>query len=182
MALGTERSGSARIVYVSCAENGFWGLRRLWERGANISAAVTLPPDLGARYQVSGYCDMSGWLGRMGIPAIALEDYSLRSANLGDIEFDVLIVNGWNRLVTAEVIGRARLGALAIHAGHPPLGLGRAPIVWNMLLDRRDIEVYVFEMLSTADDGAILARAPVEITPYEDIRHLYEKVMLVGAE
>ena len=51
-----------------------------------------------------------------------------------------------------------------------------------MLLGRRDIEVYVFEMLPTADDGPILARATVEITSYEDIRHLYEKVMLVGAD
>jgi methionyl-tRNA formyltransferase len=183
MASATEVDrAAAQVVYVSCAENGFWGLQRLVERGVRIAAVVTLPPELGARYCVSGYVDMSGWLRDKAIPMIALDDYVLRRENLQGVEFDALIVNGWNRLISAEVIGQARFGALAIHAGHPPLGLGRAPIVWNMLLGRQDIEVYVFEMLPTADDGPILARAPIEITSYEDIRHLYEKVMLVGAD
>jgi methionyl-tRNA formyltransferase len=182
MALATEAAPAGRIVYVTCADNGFWGLRRFRERGADIAAVVTLPPDLGARYQVAGYCDLSAWLAEQSIPAVTLDDYTLRPEHLAQVEFDVLVVNGWNRLISAEVIARARSGALAIHAGHPPLGLGRAPLVWNMLLGRQDVEVYVFEMLATADDGPILARAPVEISAYEDIRHLYEKVMLVGAD
>ena len=182
MASATDAVPSGRIVYVTCAENGFWGLRRFRERGADIAAVVTLPPSSGERYQISGFCDLSGWLAEHGIPTITLADYTLRPSDLAQIEFDVLVVNGWNRLISAEVIAKAHCGAVAVHAGHPPLGLGRAPLVWNMLLGRKDIEVYVFEMLPTADDGPILARAPVEISPFEDIRHLYEKVMLTGAD
>jgi methionyl-tRNA formyltransferase len=54
--------------------------------------------------------------------------------------------------------------------------------VWNILLGHRDLEVYVFRLTPNADDGAILARRPVEITPQDDVWRLYQKVMLCGSD
>jgi methionyl-tRNA formyltransferase len=152
------------------------------EREVPVEAVVTLPPELETRYAISGYADMAGWLREQQLRFVQLPDYRLQRHHLAGFKFDVLVVNGWSRLIGLEVMGLARLGGIGVHAGHPPFGLGRAPIVWNMLLGGRDIEVYVFRLMATADDGPILARRPVEITLHEDSRQLYEKVMAVGAD
>lgn len=182
MALEMSESMKPGILYITCAENGLYGLEQLAQTGVSVAAVVTLPPDLGEKYAISGYADVRPWCARNDVPFIVLPDYTLRVENVDHIDFDILVVNGWNRLISEQVIARARLGGIGIHAGHPPIGLGRAPLVWNILLGRSDIEVYVFSITPKADDGAILAQRPVEITPYDDVKLLYEKVMHVGAE
>jgi methionyl-tRNA formyltransferase len=170
-----------RILYVSCAANGLFGLRQLLAAGQDIAAVVTLPPATAARFNISGYVDFAPFCAERGLRVVSLESYTLEPVHLHGIAFDVIVVNGWNRLIREDVISLAPLGGLGVHAGHPPIGLGRAPLVWNILLGRTDIEVYVFKLTPNADDGAIVASQVVEITPQDDVRLLYEKVMLAGA-
>ena len=172
----------ARCVYVSCGENGVPTLDALRREGIDIAAVVTIPPALGKRYSVSGYYDYSAYCDTSGLPLVQLESYSLETGDLGNIEFDLLVVNGWNRLIKADVIAIAKAGALGVHAGHPPIGLGRAPLVWNIIHGHSDIEVYVFRLTENADDGDVLASRPVEITVQDTAQLLYEKVMMAAAE
>lgn len=171
-----------RVLYITCAENGLYGLRYLLRAGFEIAAVITLPPELGEKYAVSGYADVRPWCKSAKIPCVVLPSYTIKPEHVAGVEFDVFVVNGWNRLISEEIIARARLGGLGVHAGHPPIGLGRAPLVWNILLGNRDIEVYIFRTTPQADDGAILSLRPVEITPYDDVKLLYEKVMHAAAE
>lgn len=170
-----------KILYVSCAENGLYGLRHLVSHGFHISAVVTIQPEIGQRFSVSGYCDFQPYCSKEGLQVISLSNYKLTPEDLSQVNFDLIVVNGWNRLIESDVIGLAPMGGLGVHAGHPPIGLGRAPLVWNILLGRTDIEVYVFRLTPNADDGKILAIRTVEITPYDNVKHLYEKVMLATA-
>lgn len=170
------------ILFVTCCDNGLFCLRRMVAAGHAVSAVVTIPPELGARHNVSGYVDVRPWCDALGIPVISLSKYAFGLAELGNLRFDIVVVNGWNRLIPAEVIEAAPLGGVGLHAGHPPIGLGRAPLVWNILLGHQDLEVYAFALTPDADNGDILALQTVEITPYDSVRTLYEKVMLVGAD
>jgi methionyl-tRNA formyltransferase len=169
------------ILYVTCAENGLFGLRRLVAQGARIAAVVTIPPELGARHAVAGYADVRPFCAAHGLRVVSLPRYAMTPEDVRGIGFDLIVVNGWNRLLPAEVMARAPAGGLGVHAGHPPIGHGRAPLVWNILLGRPDLEVYVFRLTPDADDGDILALRVVEITPQDDVRTLYEKVMLAAA-
>lgn len=171
-----------KVLYVTCAENGLHGLGQLTKAGTDIAAVVTIPPALGAKYAVSGYVDVSPWCVAHGLNCIQLREYKIEVADVEAVDFDLLIVNGWNRLIPSEVFSLARLGALGIHAGHPPLGLGRAPLVWNIIQGQSDIEVFVFRLTANADDGDIMATQVVEITEHDDVKTLYEKVMDVGAD
>lgn len=175
------KSTALRIVLVTCAENGFYNLRRLHERGFSIAAVVTIPPSLAEKHAIAGYVDIRGWCAANGIRAIVLDVYDLQPGDLRGMEIDLIVVNGWNRLLTAEVLALPRLGAIGLHAGHPPIGHGRAPIVWNILYGHPDIEVYAFGLTAAADDGPIMDLRTVEITKYDDARTLYEKVMWAGA-
>lgn len=170
-----------RIMFVTCCENGFYCLRKLRERGFPIAAVVTIPPAVAEKHAVAGYVDVREWCTANGIQAIVLDTYDLLPDDLREHEFDLIVVNGWNRLLRAEVLALPQLGAIGLHAGHPPIGHGRAPLVWNILYGHPDIEVYAFGLTAAADDGPIMDLRIVEITPFDDAGTLYEKVMWAGA-
>ena len=165
------------ILFITCCDNGYFGLRKLVERGYNIGAVITLPPELGEKYSVAGYADITPFCESHDIKIVHLTNYKIEPSVLKELNFDVLIVNGWNRLIKEEIFRMARLGAVGVHCGHPPIGLGRAPIVWNIIKGFKDIEAYAFSLTASADDGNILGSQPVEITSFDTARSLYEKVM-----
>ncbi len=169
-----------RILYISTSQNGLPGLKRLCADGFEIVSVYSLTPNAGAKYEVPGYVDMNRVCNRYGIPVILSNDYLVRANLLPD--FDVLVVNGWSRLIPEDIYIRASIGAVGVHAGHPPTGLGRAPIVWNILLGHSDLEVYVFKLTPTADNGAILGRRTVQISAYDNAQLLYEKVAFAAGE
>ena len=170
-----------RILYVTCAQNGLDGLEHLVARGRPLAAIVTISPEVAEKASVSGYVDVGPFARSHGVRTIVLGSYQLRAEDVAAVEYDLIVVNGWNRLLPDELISTARLGAIGLHAGHPPIGLGRAPIVWNILLGHEDIEVYAFRLTPRADDGNILARRVVEITIHDDVGTLYQKVSFAGS-
>lgn len=172
---------SMRIVYITAGENGAYGLRYLIGLGYKIERVITINEDVARRNVVSGFMDVRELCTKLNVEVIALDKYSVETTHLPDGQLDVLIVNGWNRLVKPEVINRFRNGGLGIHAGHPPIGLGRAPLPWNIIKGFKDIEVYVFRLTPNADDGNIAALQRIEITDHDTVRTLYEKVMFQGA-
>jgi methionyl-tRNA formyltransferase len=171
-----------RTLYVSCAANGLYGLEYLLDAGMNCSGVITISPEVAAKNNVSGYADFRPFCEVRNLPLVVLDGYKLTPDYLPADPGDVLIVNGWNRLIPGEVFDRFPYGGLGIHAGHPPIGLGRAPLPWNIIKGHPDIEVYVFQLTENADDGDILALRPVQITPQDTVQLLYEKVMHTGAE
>ena len=170
-----------RLLFITCCDNGFFCLRRLVAAGHEIAAVVTIPPEVGARNMVSGYVDVAPWCVEQGIKVVSLDTYTLTKTAVDHLDFDMVVVNGWNRLIPGDIIAAAPLGGVGLHAGHPPIGLGRAPLVWNILLGHSDLEVYAFALTPNADDGDILALQTVEITPQDSVQTLYEKVMAAGA-
>ncbi len=170
-----------KILYVTAAENGLYGLRHLMSSGVAVHSVVTISGAVAERANVSGFADVAVFCRTRSVPVITLDSYNLTPADLPAEDYDLLVVNGWNRLIGPDVLARFRLGGLGIHAGHPPIGFGRAPLPWNIIKGFRDIEVYVFRLTPRADDGDIVASRTVEITPFDDVQTLYEKVMFWGA-
>jgi methionyl-tRNA formyltransferase len=181
MSSAEQSARTLTLTYVTCSANGLYGLRHLHGQGWKMSGVVTISPETATVQTVSGYVDVRPWCSHAGIAVRTLPGYSISVADVATFESDVIVVNGWNRLIPADVIASAAKGALGVHAGHPPLGLGRAPLPWNIIKGHRDIEVYVFALTERADDGDIFASRVVEITGYDTVQTLYEKVMYQGA-
>jgi methionyl-tRNA formyltransferase len=173
---------SLTTTYVTSGENGLYGLRRLVAEGVRPSQVVTISQEVAAKYRVSGYADLRAGCRAWGLELTVLDSYVIKPTDVAVTDPDLLIVNGWNRLIDQSVIGLFEQGGLGVHAGHPPIGLGRAPLPWNLIKGMRDIEVYVFRLTPRPDDGEIVAKRTVGITPQDDVRLLYEKVMLCGAQ
>src|ERR1700736_101359 len=99
-----------KVLYVTCAENGLYGLGQLRRAGVDVAAVLTIPPEVADIHAVSGYVDVVPWCMENGLRCIRLRDYKIRVSDVETMDFDILIVNGWNRLIPPEVFSRARLG------------------------------------------------------------------------
>ena len=170
-----------KIVYVTCAENGLYGLKYLLSKGFNIIQVITISPTVAQKNLVSGFVDIRETCNFFNVKVTVLEDYNLCPHHINDNDLDLIIVNGWNRIIKDEVIQKFKYGGIGIHAGHPPIGLGRAPLPWNIIKGFRDIEVYIFRLTKDPDSGDIIVQQTIEITSQDNVRLLYEKVMFTGA-
>ncbi len=173
---------SDEIVYVSCCANGHFSLARMLEAGIAVSAVVTIDPQKALKSNVSGYKDFTSLCSEHGIPIRLLKRYDWKDhedlAWIKSRKPDLLVVNGWNRLIPGEVFDACRLKGLGVHAGHPPRGRGRAPVAWSLILGMRDLEVYLFVLDEGADSGDILGIKRIQISEHDQATHLYDKVML----
>lgn len=170
-----------KILYVTAGANGLYGLRYLLQAGIAVAAVLTISDDVQKSARVSGFADVTDYCLSQKIPVITLGTYTVTPQCLKEQDYDLLVVNGWNRLISQDVLALFPRGGLGIHAGHPPIGLGRAPLPWNIIKGFRDIEVYVFRLTPRADDGDVCVVRTIEITAQDNAQTLYEKIMFWGA-
>jgi methionyl-tRNA formyltransferase len=177
-----------RIVLAGCHEAGAHLLSRIVARGVPISCIVTLSPEQGKQYGVSGYVDLRPFADEHGIPVHTVESYSLSDGS--DVaffqaqRFDLLIQGGWQRLFPVAILRTLRVGAVGVH-GSPdflPKGRGRSPLNWALIEDKRRFIFQYFLIGPGADDGDVFETRQVDITPFDTIRTLYMKNVMVTAQ
>ena len=157
-----------RTVWVSFDTIGRDCLEAAASSGAEIVGIVTLPgpvdPDR------SGQCSFDEVADRLGASLVETSDVN-SDETLAAVEAltpELVFVVGWSQLVQDSFIGLAREGVFGMHPTLLPSHRGRAPIPWAILSGLARTGVTLFEIVdSTADSGAIVGQAVVEI-PRDD--------------
>ena len=173
------------IVMCGCHEYGQHLLARLLEAGLRIAQFVVLTPEQGRRYGVSGYCDLRPLAERHGIPVYVPRRYGLDApedvAFFRAHRFDLLIQGGWQRLFPAHVLQSLRLGAIGVHgsADFLPKGRGRSPLNWALINGDTRFILQLFLIQAGVDDGPVFDWEMFDITPFDDIRTLYYKNVIL---
>jgi methionyl-tRNA formyltransferase len=181
------RSGPGRIALLS---NHFSGRVKLdyWLRhGLLPEGIVTMDETLAQKCSVSGYSDFSEVARRNGIELYRVHSPSLKHAE--DLEyfrsrrFDLIVIGGWQRLVPAEILRTARIGAVAEHGSGAPLprGRGRSPINWTIIGGSDCFVVHIFFAAEDADSGAVIDSETFEITAFDTVETVYFKVGICTA-
>lgn len=117
------------VVYVSSLETGKECLRLIQDE-IQIDYIVTIDRQMAERAKVSGYVDF----GDMGIPICYVSQYSMRNQRdhqmIDNLAAQLIIVNGWNRLIPKSILDIPRYGCVGFHGSWKPLpfGRGRSPI------------------------------------------------------
>jgi methionyl-tRNA formyltransferase len=179
--MNTANPLAARIIYISCGLNGMFGLSRLIEYGYWNIHIITIGSQVAAKAQVSGYVEFNEFANAHQLSLHCMETYSFYETDEAIIREsapDVILVNGWNRIVPARIFNLARHGGYGVHAGHPPRGRGRAPVAWTLIKGLRDLEVYIFQLTEQADAGKIIGVQRVEVTDFDTAQSLYDKIAL----
>jgi methionyl-tRNA formyltransferase len=183
-----SRDGTHTIAYAGCTEAGFEVLRRLHEEGMQVAEIISLTPDQAADNHVSGYHSYEPFADTNDIPVYYPETYGMGGeadlTHFEGLDADLLIVNGWQRLIPGEILRTFPRGALGVHgsAYGLPKGRGRSPMNWSLIEDLDRFLLSVIQLDEGADSGQIADTVKYDISDHDTIQTLYYKLVIATQE
>lgn len=172
----------SRIVYASCTETGHWVLERLLDAGVPIAEIVSIEPERAERHAVSGYRSFASLADEHDVPVYYPETYGMDTQadreHFAAMGGDLLVVNGWQRLVPGPILETFGRGAVGNHgsAYGLPKGRGRSPLNWSLIEDLDRFLLSLITLSPEADAGGVVRTRKFDLTDHDTIRTLYYKV------
>jgi methionyl-tRNA formyltransferase len=176
------------ICYISCTEGGFEVLQNLLDSGLSIDQVVSLSVEQGERNDVAGYHSFQAITAERDIPLHFPESYEMDSdrdvAFFEAKSFDVVVVNGWQRLIGEPILASVDVGAFGLHgsASGLPKGRGRSPMNWSLIEGLDRFLLSIIKLDENIDSGHIIATRKFDITRFDTIRTMYYKLSMATTE
>ena len=176
------------VLVLCTVEAGLDAVAEVLRQGGHIIGMVGLRPESANPEAVSGWTDISSFCQRWQIPHHYIQRYDLTSdddkALFEGLQFDLLWVAGWQRLVPAWLLQRASMGALGAHGSADGIvgGRGRSPQNWALMLGCRQFDLSLFRISPGVDDGPIVATRSFFLNDSDDIASSYKKSSLAVAQ
>lgn len=151
-----------------------------------VDLVVTIHPEVLAKNQVSGYKGLSYLTEKYGIEVYEAHSYGLKDEETArffkENTFDLGISMGWQRLIPPSVLERFRTGVFGFHGncGYLPFGRGRSPLNWSIIKGDSRFILNMFQYDEKADSPNIFANEMCAITPYDTVRTMQYKNMMVS--
>ena len=166
-----------RTVWVSFDTIGRDCLEAAADAGAEIVGVVTLPGPVAASR--SGQCAFDDVAGRLGARLVETSDINASETleQIRRVDPELIFVVGWSEIVRVPFLELAREGVFGMHPTLLPRHRGRAAIPWAILSGLARTGVTLFEIVdATADSGAIVGQAVVEIVADDTAETLFERI------
>ena len=147
-------------IFLGSKKFGLNLFKALYEADPTINWTVLCPPDLNdMRTYFSEFQDYAKLkdidLLTATSPAM-VEQYAL------DNKPDVMIVCGYYRILSAELLENVKLGVWGIHNSILPKYRGGSPLVWQLINREKVIGSSFFKFTSGMDDGVVLDQVKIE--------------------
>ena len=151
-----------------------------------ISGIIGLRPQKSCS-NIAGYLHLGEFCKENLIPFFEVTSYSMsESADrklLEQLDIDVLLVSGWQRLVPEWLIHHCKVAVIGSHGS--PYGIaggrGRSPQNWSLLMGKTDFFISIFKIDKGIDSGDVIAEKRFDISTWDDIRSTYNKVSWLTA-
>ena len=101
-------------------------------------------------------------------------------AFLQGVNPDAIFCVGWSSLLPKEILDLAPLGVIGFHPSPLPIGRGRHPLIWPLVLGLPQTASTFFFMDEGADSGDIISQTPVAISNEDTAATLYDKIMRIA--
>ena len=173
-----------KIGYVNCIESGHELLEHLLKNDIKVDYIITLNPEQAIKYKVSGYKDFSKIAQKYNIPIYYPKKFNLKSEQdklfFEQSKFDILMVFGWQRLISDNIIKSVKRGCLGAHGSSErlPKGRGRSPINWSLVEGKDRFILHLFYIDAGIDSGDIIDFYEFDINSWDTCQTVYKKVQV----
>jgi methionyl-tRNA formyltransferase len=163
------------LVFIGCVEIGFTCLQGLIEAGFDAAGVATLPPE--AARDTSGYVDFAPFCRERDIPLLQTRDVNDPEsiAWIAERRPKLLVVCGWQRLLSPTLLRVAQHGTVGFHSSLLPRYRGRAPVNWAVMRGEKKTGVTMFFLEPEADAGPILGQREFAVAPFDTCGDVYQK-------
>ncbi len=179
---------SPRVLVLCTVSTGLDSVAEVLRNGFAIRAIVGVDPKVADPKVISGFTDIAQFAAKWNIPHYYMQRYDLKSEGdrerLTALEFDLVWVAGWQRLVPDWLIAQASMGALGGHGSPDGIhgGRGRSPQNWAIMLGCKRFDLALFRLTPGVDDGPVIAQRSFFYNETDDIAISYKKVALCMGE
>jgi methionyl-tRNA formyltransferase len=157
--------------------------RLLLDRGFDVAALVTQPDRPQGRRQEMVFAAIKGLALERGVRVEQPEDVNAPegAALIGSLGADLLVTAAYGQILSAEVLGLARLGGINLHGSILPRYRGAAPVARAIQNGETEAGVTVIRMTPRIDAGGMMSVARTAIGPDETAGALEARLAELGA-
>ena len=155
-------------------------------REIKIKGLITLKEEIG-REKTSEYHDYNAFCKECNIDYIGVNSYDFKDSVdvqvLNNLEIDLLIVTGWQRLLPDWLIQKCTIGVIGGHGSAEGIinGRGRSPQNWALLLGKKEFDISIFWIDIGTDNGEIIDTSSFRLEETDTIVTSYIKTNMLIA-
>ena len=176
-----------KLIVFCTVNTGLDAVAAVMKQGYSVEAIVGVNPVKADPLIISGWTDVQAFAAKWNIRYIYVDRYDLKSEKdqekIKKIDFDLVWVAGWQRLVPEWLITMPLLGVLGGHGSPDGIygGRGRSPQNWAILLGCKRFDLALFQITTGVDDGPVVAERSFFYNETDDISVSYKKASLCMA-
>lgn len=181
-------SKPVKFLVLCTVEYGLDALKYVMSQSLKPEAIIGIDPGQYDPEKVSGLIDVKAFGKANDIQAEYVTDYALKSDEskqyFEELEYDLIWVVGWQRLVPKWLIDSAKYGVLGGHGSPDGIteGRGRSPQNWALILGLKQFHIALFQIQPGIDDGPVLLERTYQYNSSDDIATSYKKASLCLGE
>lgn len=186
--MNSELGSIPRLLVMCTVATGFDAVAEVLRHGFEVEAIVGVHPSVVSKDDISGFADVSVFAAKWGLRHLYVQSYNLKNSEdrmrLSELSFDLIWINGWQRLIPQWLIEMAALGAVGGHGSPDGIqrGRGRSPQNWAIMLGCKRFDLALFRVTPGVDDGPIVLERSFYYNDFDDIGISYKKASLCMAE
>jgi methionyl-tRNA formyltransferase len=169
-------SAGPRIVFFGYSEVGYTCLSLLIERGDNVVALITHEDNPSEKIWFKTPAVAAK---EKGIPVFTPESVNTPEwrEKIAALKPDMILSVYYRHMIGTKILALPPLGAWNMHGSLLPKYRGRAPINWAVLHGESRIGMTLHRMVKSADAGAVVDQAGVELGPRDTAEQAFRKVL-----
>jgi len=139
--------------------------------GHEVQAIFTFNPSKHEKWEIS--VDMLAK--QYKIPLFLDDDFN--SNRINQLKPDLIIVVGFRKIISGEILKIPKFGVIGLHASLLPHYRGMAPLNWAIINGEKKTGITLFRMNEVIDSGEIIAQKETRINFNETILEVKERII-----
>jgi methionyl-tRNA formyltransferase len=172
------------LVFLGTPDFAVPSLQLLADAGADIRLVVTQPDRAQGRGRKVAPPPVKILAQKLGIPVFQPQRLRASEAveHIGVVDEECLVVVAYGQLLPQELLDRAPLGAINVHASLLPQYRGAAPIQRALMAGERTTGISIMLLDAGMDTGPILQQQQIFIDERDTGGSLHDRLATLGAE